>query len=74
MRGTIKEKDDKITATEVLLQQQLGDKDKTIATLQGWNKCINNYYHLNCFYVANERGYQTQGIVLLIIILCACYQ
>ena len=37
LRDTIKEKDDKITATESL-QQQLGDKDKTIATLQGWNK------------------------------------
>ena len=62
-------------ATEVSLQQQLGEKDKTIATLQGWDKCINNYYHLNYFYVANERAYQTQGIVLLIIILLyACYQ
>ena len=38
LRDTIKEKNEKITATEVSLQQQLGDKDKTIATLQGWNK------------------------------------
>ena len=40
LRDTIKEKDDKITATEVSLQQQLGDKDKTIATLQGWNNVL----------------------------------
>ena len=38
LRDTIKEKDDKIKATEVSLQQQLGERDKTIATLQGWNK------------------------------------
>ena len=40
LRDTIKEKDDKITATEVSLQQQLGDKEKTIATLQGWNNVL----------------------------------
>ena len=50
-RDTIKEKDDKNTAIEVSLHQQLRDKDKTISTLQGWNKCINNYHHLNSFYI-----------------------